>query len=76
MKNKVTKSRFISWYFSSIDDINSLGDRAYRCLMYDDEFHITTQDLFDECGYIPAFICVDAVGDIQYHPSEVELING
>jgi hypothetical protein len=76
MKNKVTKSRFLDWYFSDSDVLDSLGERAYQGLMYDDEFHITTRDLFNECGYIPAFICVDAAGDIEYDPSEVELING
>ena len=78
MKNKVTKSRFMSWYFSNIEDIDSLGQRAYECLMYDDEFHITTEDLFNECGYIPASICEDAIDDDkhEYHPSEVKLING
>jgi hypothetical protein len=46
--------------------------------MYDDEFHITTEDLFNECGYIPSSICVDAIDDDkhEYHPSEVKLING
>ncbi len=44
--------------------------------MYDDEFHITTEDLFNECGYIPAFICVDANDNDEYAPSEVKLING
>jgi hypothetical protein len=75
MKNKVTKSRFLSWYFSTSEDIDSLGERAYQGLMYDDEFIITTRDLFNECGYIPQSICVEN-GNAEYNPSEVELING
>jgi hypothetical protein len=75
MKNKVTKSAFLDWYFSDSEDIESLGERAYQGLMYDDEFHITTRDLFNECGYIPQHICVKK-GNAEYDPSEVELING
>jgi hypothetical protein len=66
----------MSWYFRKTDDINSLGDRAYQCLIFDDEFHITIQDLFDECYYIPQEICEDNDGNNEYLPSEVKLING
>jgi hypothetical protein len=76
MKNKITKSQFLAWYFSDSDDIESLGHRAYECLSDDGEFHINVQDLFNECGYIPQEQCEDNTGDDEYDPSEVELING
>jgi hypothetical protein len=75
MKNKVTKSQFLAWYFSDSDDIETLGNRAHESLMDDGEFTITAQDLFNECGYIPQHICVKK-GKAEYDPSEVELING
>ena len=75
-KNQITKSQFLAWYFSQKDDIESMGYEVYQCLIGDDAFHITTQDLFNECGYIPQEQCEDNDGEEEYHPSEVELING
>lgn len=75
--NSVTKSRFLSWYFSESDDAHKMGYDVISSLRDEGEFIITTQDLFDRCGYIPEYICVDDNdGGNEYDPSEVELING
>ena len=77
MKNQVTKSSFLDWYFSDSDDAQMMGYDVISSLRDEGEFIITTQDLFDRCGYIPQHICVDNNdGDNEYDSSQVELING
>jgi len=76
MKNKVTKSSFLDWYFSDSDDAQTMGYDVISSLRDEGEFIITTQDLFDRCGYIPQHICENNDGDNEYDSSEVELING
>ena len=76
-KNQVTKTKFLIWYFRNSDDIESMGYEVYQCLKFDDEYHITVQDLFNECVSIPNWICegeFDKEGDID--KDNVELING
>ena len=73
-KNQVTKVSFLNWYFSDSDDIKSMGYEVYQCLIGDDAYHITVEDLFSQCGYIPQSICVTK-GNAEYDPSEVELID-
>ena len=76
MKNKVTKAAFLSWYFSSHSDALDIGYGVISALMSDGEYIVRVRDLFDSCGYIPSHICIDATEeDIEYNPSEVELIN-
>lgn len=81
MKNQVTKTKFLTWYFRNSDDIESMGYEVYQCLKFDDEFHITTEDLFNDCEYIPRHICEDdgeaeGLSEEEYSPNEVKLING
>jgi hypothetical protein len=77
MKNKVTKSRFLSWYFSDTFDAHCLGCDVISSLRDGGEFIITIQDLFERCEYIPEYICVDNNdGGNKYVPSEVEIISG
>ena len=76
MKNQVTTSRFLSWYFSCYEDIEVLGQTAYDGLKSDGTYTVNVKELFDSCGYIPAFICVDANDEGEYEPNELELING
>jgi len=77
MKNQVTKSRFLSWYFSDSGDVQAMANKVISSLRDKGEFIITTHDLFDRCGSIPEYICVDDNdGGNEYDPSEVELING
>jgi hypothetical protein len=75
MKNQVTKSRFLSWYFSNQCDAISIGYEVISALNEDGKYAINVNELFDCCGYIPAFICVNN-DDGEYEPNEVELING
>ena len=75
MKNQVTKSRFLSWYFSCYEDIEVLGQTAYDGLKSDGTYTVNVKELFDSSGYIPAFICVN-VDEGEYEPNELELING
>jgi hypothetical protein len=74
-KNKVKASNFLAWYFSSSDDVDRIGERAFENLMSGGTFTITAEDLFDECGYIPQFICENNVGENDYVPFEVQFIN-
>lgn len=74
-KNKVTKSAFLNWYFSDQDDYSSAMNGLLDSLLNEGRFTITTQELFDSCGFIPQYIC-EVAGDEEYSPIEVELING
>lgn len=76
MKNQVTKSRFLSWYFSDSDDAHAIGYDVISDLKNEGSFTISVEQLFERCGYIPEYICVDDNdGGNEYDPSEVELIN-
>ena len=76
MKNKVTASNFLDWYFSDEDDTLSIGDCAIDMLKEKGRFNITAKDIFDQCGYIPAFICEDdADPSLEYTKEEVEFID-
>ena len=76
MKNKVTESAFLNWYFSDSDDVKMLGTRALESLLSEGMFNVDARTFFDECGYIPQHICEDSEGNADYDPSEVELIKG
>jgi hypothetical protein len=45
--------------------------------MLEDEgfVNISARQLFDECGYIPQYICENNEGDDEYGPEAVEFIN-
>lgn len=77
MKNQVTKSSFLDWYFSDSDDAHTMGYDVISDLRNEGSFTISVEELFNRCGYIPQHICVDNK-DLhnEYDPSEVELING
>jgi len=75
MKNQVTKSRFLSWYISDSDDAYDIGRDVISALKNKGTYTINVKELFDSCGYIPAFICVNN-DEGEYEPNEVELING
>jgi hypothetical protein len=74
MKNKVTTSKFLSWYFSDSSDAHAIGYQVISALNSNGEYIIRVRDLFDNCGYIPSYICVDNKEEIEYEPSQVELI--
>jgi len=79
MENKVTKSRFLSWYFSDSDDVKQFGSRCIDMMQCEGFVNISVEILFEECGYIPAHIC-DGQSDNfidDYEPDvDVELIEG
>ena len=74
-KNKIKASKFLAWYFSSSDDAKLIGQRAVETLIQDGVVTILAEDLFDECGYIPQYICENSAGDNEYVPFEVQFIN-
>lgn len=77
-KPKVRKEELLDWLFSDSDDAKSLGIRIIKQLKDTGSATITIQELFDDCGYIPAHILLNdeefEEGD-EFEPSEVELIN-
>jgi hypothetical protein len=80
MKNQVTKSAFLEWYFSDNETINSIGDDVVSSLNESGEFIITIQDIFNNCGFIPRWLCVDngeneGLSMQEYSPKDIELIN-
>ena len=75
MRPRVRKERFLEWYFSDEEDILIMGNRLLYNLQDDNTFTITTEDLFNECEYIPAFITENYTNeDREFTPGECELI--
>jgi hypothetical protein len=77
-KPKVRKEELLDWLFSDSDDAKQLGVRIIRQLHDTGSATITIQELFDECGYIPAHILLNEEEfheDDEFEPSEVELIS-
>jgi hypothetical protein len=79
MKNKLLASKFIEWYYSDHEDVKILGTSMMHLLLRTGQCSISFQEVFDECGYIPKYICEDNDGideySIDYNPEDVELIN-
>ena len=81
LKNKVTKSAFLNWYFSDADDIKTIGYRVMKGLKDDGTITLSVDELFNDAAYIPQHICEvdgaekDYLCEDEYHPSEVELID-
>ena len=75
--NSVTASKFLNWYFSDSDMVESFGQRAVEMLESEGFVNISAKQLFEECGYIPQHICedYDGVYEVEYEPSDVEFIN-
>jgi hypothetical protein len=74
MKNKVTATAFLKWYFSERQDTYDIGKRVIESLMNEGVFFISELILFENCGYIPQHICEDKNGNEEYNPSDVEFI--
>ncbi len=73
--NSVTATRFLAWYFSDSDMVESFGQLAVKMLESEGFVNISARQLFDECGYIPQFICENDEGNNEYGPESVEFIN-
>jgi hypothetical protein len=76
--NSVTASRFLAWYFSDSDMVKDFGQRAINMLLAEGFINISARQLFEECGYIPSFICervdVDWDDSREYSPNMIEFI--
>jgi hypothetical protein len=76
--NSVTASRFLAWYFSDSDMVKDFGQRAVEMLESEGFVNISAKQLFEECGYIPSFICehvdVDWDDSREYSPNMIEFI--
>jgi hypothetical protein len=84
MKNKPTKpkllaSKFIKWYFNDRDEVISLGNSMRHLLETTGQCSLSMEELFDNCGYIPKYLCeIEPTKDMyntDYNTNEVELIN-
>jgi hypothetical protein len=79
MKPTVTIEDFKEWYFDG-DTKESEGQSLIEQLIKEDKVSITIQEVFDNCGYIPANICSNLTeeqlqeDDLEFEPSEVDLI--
>lgn len=73
--NSVTASRFLAWYFSDSEMVESFGQRAVKMLQDEGFVNISARQLFEDCGYIPQHICENDEGDYEYSPESVEFIN-
>ena len=73
-KNKVTASSFLEWYFSDAMDERDIAYRVITGLKEHGKVSLSVDSLFDECGYIPQYIC-EVDGDDEYDPSEVLLVD-
>jgi hypothetical protein len=77
MKPQVRKEELLDWLFSDSDDAKSLGIRIIKQLKDTGSATITIEELFDECGYIPAHILLndeEFQEDEEFESSEVELL--
>lgn len=80
-KVKLTKERFLDWYFSDTDDILMTARNMIRDLHSSGEFHTTVQDLLDGCSELPDWIMRDYNEETDwsdegkyYTPEEIELV--
>lgn len=76
MKNQVTKAKFLDWYFDDYEMVLNLGERCADMLIEKGVITLTPEDLFNDCGYIPAQICVgqENAEYSEYDTQDVELI--
>jgi len=76
-KYKMTNAAFLEWYYSDSDDIKAIGRRAIESLKSNGKFKISSQEILNECGYIPVRLLEDKkdLGDCDEvdDMSEIEL---
>jgi hypothetical protein len=75
--NSVKASRFLDWYFADYEDLASFGLQCMEWIKKFGKTDITSEQLFEQCGYIPQHICedYDGVYEVEYEPEDVEFIN-
>lgn len=77
LKPRVLREDFLNWLFSDSDDAQGLGVRVMKELMVNGTSTTSVDELFYECGYIPAHILDNSEmfeEDQEFDPSEVLLI--
>ena len=55
--NKVKASKFLDWYFSESDDYIAFGMKSAMELFENGKTSVSVVDIFNDCGYIPSYIC-------------------
>lgn len=77
MMAKVTRKRFLEWYYSDQDDMIMLANMVYEDLITQGECRISVEQIYDACIYIPGHI-TDYEGEdkntIEFDIEDVELI--
>lgn len=74
-KNKITQSAFIDWFLNDTDVSTHIMSDLISGLEGNGMYTVSIQELFDNCGYIPSWICEDTSTQEEYSSEEVELIN-
>ena len=74
---KITKEKFLGWYFSDSDEIGAFGFNCINELLHYGKIDITVQGLIDNCCYIPKWICEgQSIHDEEdLYPEDVQLID-
>jgi hypothetical protein len=73
MRNKVTSSNFLLWYFSEEETKKDFAQSCIDMLMSEGFVNISARMLFEDCGYIPGYICETKCDD-EYGTYDVEFI--
>lgn len=74
-KNKVTQSAFIDWFLNDSEVSTNIMSDLISGLEVSGMYITSIQKLFDNCGYIPSWICEDTSTEEEYSSEEVELID-
>jgi len=74
--NKVKASKFLDWYIRDSNDYSMLGCKAYDLLKSGGKMTLTVVELFNECPFIPAYICeIEDKEMISYRTEDVIFID-
>ena len=80
-KVKLTKERFLDWYFSDNDDILITARNMIKDLNSTGEFSTNVRELLDGCSELPDWIMKDYNEETDwsdeskcYSPEDIELI--
>ena len=74
--NKVKASKFLDWYIRDSNDYSMLGCKAYDLLKSGGKMTLTVVEMFNECPFIPAYICeIEDKNMISYQNKDVLFID-
>jgi hypothetical protein len=77
MKPTINKETFLEWYFD-YDTKKSVGFDLVDELIQNGSISRSVEDIFKQCGYIPAYLCENVTEEQkeeEFEPSEVTLID-